>query len=194
MGRNLKRIKAADTGRVNPHDDVVRHVRNQSSRNGARVQLIVLHDTEGANIKGVSDLKGLGDWFDKPAAQASAHVGVDAEGHSARFVDDASKAWHVAFYNSVSLGVEQVGFATQRSWPNAQVEEVARWIARWADLHNIPIRKGKVSSDGRVLRSGVVLHSQLGSLGGGHHDPGKHYPFKQVLRLARGFLHLRQGR
>lgn len=187
---NLKGIKAH--GRVLPHDNVVVHVRNCSSRNGGRPVLIVLHDTEGANIKGIRDLKGLAGWFDNPEAEASSHVATDAEGHSARFVDDNLKAWHVRFYNPVSLGIEQIGFASQTSWPNAQLLETARWIAKWHHDFGIPIQQGRVSSDGRVLRTGVVLHSQLGNLGGGHHDPGAGYPFKEVLRVARGFKHLRE--
>lgn len=183
----------ADPNNINPTDAVVHKVRNCSSRHGEKPVLIVLHDTEGGNVKGVADLKGLGDFFDNPAVQASSHVATDADGLSARFVDDDTKAWHVAFYNPVSLGIEQIGFAVQGAWPVAQVQETARWIARWADDHGIPIRRGKVSLDGRVTRTGVVTHSELGNLGGGHHDPGNNYPVAEALRLARGYLHLRQA-
>jgi N-acetyl-anhydromuramyl-L-alanine amidase AmpD len=180
----------ADPNNIHPSDDVVRHVRNCSSRHGVKPILIVLHDTEGANIKGITDLKGLGDFFDNPAVQASSHVATDAEGNSARFVADELKAWHVAFFNSPSLGIEQVGFASQGSWPDAQLQETARWVARWAHEYGIPIRQGRVSLDGRIIQSGVVRHSDLGNLGGGHHDPGGNFPFTEVLRIARGYLHL----
>jgi N-acetyl-anhydromuramyl-L-alanine amidase AmpD len=183
----------ADANDINPSDKIIRHVQNNSSRHGATPVLIVLHDTEGANLKGLADLKGLGDWFDNPTAQASAHVGVDAEGNSARYVDDDLKAWHVAFYNSVSLGVEQVGFASQKKWPEPQLHEVARWVARWSELYGIPVRVGKVTKDGRVTTSGVVRHSDLGNLGGGHHDPGDSYPFASVLALARAYLKIRKS-
>lgn len=182
----------ADPDNIHPHDNVVRHVRNCSTRHGAKPILIVVHATQGANVKGVSDLKGLGDWFDNPAAQASSHVATDAEGHSARFVADELKAWHVAFFNSVSLGIEQVGFAEQKAWPDAQLQETARWVGRWAHAYGIPIRQGRVSLDGRIIKSGVVRHSDLGNLGGGHHDPGSDYPFAEVLRIGRGYLHLLQ--
>jgi hypothetical protein len=123
----------------------------------------VLHSTEGANLKGIVDLKGLGDWFDNPAAQASSHVATDAEGNSARYVDDSVKAWSCVFYNSMSLNIEQVGRAAQTSWPDAQIQETARWVGRWADLFDIPIRQGHVSLDGRIIESGVVQHSDLGN-------------------------------
>jgi N-acetyl-anhydromuramyl-L-alanine amidase AmpD len=182
----------ADPNDIHPHDNVVRHVRNCSSRNGAFPRLIVLHDTEGANIKGIRDLQGLADFFDNPSVQASSHVATDAEGNSARMVPDNLKAWHCAFYNSVSLGIEQIGFASQKSWPDAQLQETARWVARWAHAFDIPIRQGRVSLDGRIIKPGVVRHSDLGNLGGGHHDPGANYPFTEVLRIARGYLHLLQ--
>jgi N-acetyl-anhydromuramyl-L-alanine amidase AmpD len=175
--------------RAMPHVNVRKLVRNHSTRHGATVSLIVVHDTEGANIPGsVRDLQGLAGWFDNPAAQASSHVATDGDGNSARFVRDEDKAWHVAFYNPVSLGIEQVGFASQKQWPAAQQAETARWIAYWSHLHGVPIRKGRVSRDGRVLRSGVVRHSDLGFLGGNHNDPGPAYPLHDVLVLARGFV------
>jgi hypothetical protein len=180
----------ADPNNIHPHDGVVRHVRNHSSRNGAKPVLIVLHSTEGLNVDGLSDLKGLGDWFDNPAAEASAHVATDAEGNSARYVDDSLKAWSCVFYNSVSLNIEQVGFATQFGWPDAQLQETARWVARWSIKYGIPIRQGHVSLDGRIIESGVVQHSDLGNLGGGHHDCGVHYPASEVRRIARGYKHL----
>jgi N-acetyl-anhydromuramyl-L-alanine amidase AmpD len=156
-----------------------------SSRHGASLQLIVVHDTEGANLKGVQDLRNLGDVF--KSRKVSAHVGTDAEGNSGRYVRDEDKAWHCGFYNSPSLGIEQIGFASQRSWPQAQLDETARWIAYWSFHHGIPIRKGAVSVDGRVLRSGVVRHSDLGALGGGHQDPGANYPLAAVNVRARHY-------
>lgn len=180
------------TERATPHVEVRRLVRTCSSRKGAKLELIIVHDTEGANIPGsVKDLLGLGNYFDESLGtdhESSSTVATDSDGNSARFVRDGDKAWHVAYYNPVSLGIEQIGFASQKSWPVAQQKETARWIAYWSKLHGIPIRKGAVSRDGRVLRSGVVRHSELGNLGGGHSDPGSNYPLHDVLVFARGFL------
>lgn len=170
-----------------PTVKVRKNVSCQSSRHGAAIELIVVHDTEGANLPGIRDLQGLADFFDRIITQASSHVATDAEGSSSRMVTDAAKAWHCAFFNSVSLGIEQIGFASQQQWPDKQLRETARWIARWSRLHGIPIQKGKVSADGQVLRAGVVRHSDLGRLGGGHHDPGLAYPLREVLVLARQY-------
>lgn len=167
---------------VDLHDLDIPH----SPRNGAGVSLIVVHDTEGANLPGVKDLRGLGGVFRDRGV--SAHVGDDAEGNSARYVHDENKAWHCAYYNSWSLGIEQIGFAGQTHWPELQLDETARWIALWDTLHSgLVIRKGAVSVDGRILRPGVVRHSDLGRLGGNHRDPGSHYPLALVLQKARRY-------
>jgi hypothetical protein len=171
---------------------VVRHYSPcQSERAGVPLNLIVLHDTEGANIPdSTADLSGLGDWFGSIGAQASSHVATDSDGNSARFVSDRRKAWHCMAYNSASLGIEQLGFASQsrtawfKNW--RQLRETARWIAYWSHRYGIPIRKGAVSG-GAVTRAGVLRHMDLGTTGGGHSDPGSAYPFYRVLLLARAY-------
>ncbi len=181
----------ADVNRPFPKVVHRQSVACQSSRRGTKPVLIVLHDTEGANVpNSARDLEGLGNFFNRISTQASSHIGVDEDGCSARYVLDAEKAWTQAYYNPWSLSIEQIGFASD-NWKGAkkrqQLEEVARWIARWHRVHGIPIRKGRVSQDGRVLRSGVVQHRELGSLGGDHHDVSLGYPMVEVLRLARRY-------
>lgn len=168
---------------MTPKPEVRHYSRCQSSRNGARILLIVLHDTEGANLPGIRDLAGLGDYFDRAATQASSHAANDAEGNGARYVPDSRKAWHCAGFNSVSLGLEQIGFASQGFWPDAQIRNASEWVAYWSRLHGIPIQRGKVRG-GVVEKPGVVLHSELGAVGGGHHDPGPAYPVDKVVALA----------
>jgi hypothetical protein len=158
---------------------------NQSSRRGVRPRLIVIHSTESSNIRGSSrDLRGVADYLCRPSVQASSHVITDGDGNSARLVDDRAKAWTCAHYNGVSLNIEQIGRAASERWTRDEIRETARWVARWSKMYGIPIRQGAVR-DGRVVRSGVVTHKQLGRLGGGHVDPGPRYPFTAMLRLAR---------
>jgi hypothetical protein len=177
--------------RAKPNVVVRNDVACQSDRAGAPVHLIVLHDTEGGNVPHSSrDLQGLGEFFDRLSTQASSHVAVDADGNSARYVPDHRKAWTQVAYNSIGLSVEQIGFASE-DWKGKdkepQLRETARWIAKWSKRHGIPIRRGKVASDGRVLRTGVVEHRELGALGGGHHDVNENFPMDKVLRWARGY-------
>lgn len=170
--------------RYTPHV-VVRNIsRFQSSRNGTKPQLIVIHATESENRPGSDDEASIGSWFNNPSAQVSAHVCTDADGFSGRYVTDDRKAWHCARYNSVSLGIEQIGHTAQASWTRDEIRETARWVARWNLAYGIPIRKGQVSG-GSVVRSGVVTHHDLGALGGNHGDPGGAYPMQGLLSLAK---------
>lgn len=162
-----------------PYERIKTSVVNQSSRNGVTPRLIVLHDTEGGNVPGIVDLQGLAAWFDRPAAQASSNVGVDAEGNAAQFVPDARKAWAQASYNPQSLSIEQIGFASQESWPEAQLRKTAKYIAFWSKKYGIPIVKS--------TSLGVAQHSDLGALGGSHKDCGPEYPFNRVLAMARDY-------
>lgn len=185
------RVKLGKGERLHPNVVDRRYSPCQSERDPVPLNLIVLHDTEGANIpNSVADLAGLGSWFGNLSTQASSHVATDGDGNSARFVSDRRKAWHCAGYNSASLGIEQVGFVSQarstwlKNW--RQLRETARWVAYWSHRYGIPIRRGGVSG-GIVTRSGVLRHMDLGTIGGGHVDPGSNYPFNRVLWLARAY-------
>lgn len=170
-----------------PFDVVKQTVVNQSGRNGTKPVLIVVHSTEGHNRKGVEDLRSLGSWFNNPSAQASSHIGIDAEGNSARYVADDKKAWTCAGFNSKSLNIEHIGFTAQKFWPTPQYRKSAKYIAYWCRRHGIPLQKGKIGSDGAIIRQGVVRHSELGELGGNHADPGRGFNLRLVLRLARWY-------
>jgi hypothetical protein len=172
--------------RTEPNVVIRENVCNQSARGGADLRLIVVHSTESLNVPdSARDLRGIANWFDDPSSQASSHVVTDADGQSARLVPDDRKAWTQAFYNPWCLSIEQIGRAAAGHWADAEVEESARWIAMWNERHGIPIRKGAVTRDGRITRSGVIRHSELGSLGGGHADPGADFPLAECLRIAR---------
>jgi hypothetical protein len=171
------------TRRYQPSVDVTRISPHQSDRGGARPTLMVVHATAGHNRPGVGDLVGLGSWFTNPTSQVSSHVATDNEGNSARFVRDERKAWHCAAYNRMSLGIEQIAPGDGTEITRDMYRETARWIARWSKKFGIPIREARVE-DGRVLRTGVIRHSSLGSLGGGHADPGR-YDMHAMLSLAR---------
>lgn len=164
------------------------------SQRTAKIQLIVVHATCSTNQHGNGDLAAIGEWFQNPQAQVSAHVCTDADGNSARYVPDRWKAWHCAGFNSPSLGVEQIGQTTGFRWRRPEVRETARWVALWSRHHDIPIRQGKVSQSGAVLRSGVVRHSDLGEKGGNHDDPGKGYPWRTLLALAAHYKVRQSGR
>lgn len=184
--------------RAFPEVKVRNDVACQSGRNGAKPLLITLHDTEGANVpKSARDLVGLGNYFDIPATEASSHVGVDEDAWSARYVNDDRKAWTQAYFNPWCLSIEMIGFARQ-DWnapaKEPQLREAARWVALWHRRYGIPLRRARVTRDGRIVRPGVIQHRALGRLGGGHVDVGPDFPGARVLRLARHYVKLQEGR
>lgn len=159
---------------------------NRSSRQGAHPTLITIHATAGHNRPGISDLVNLGSWFAQTADEprrVSSHVATDNEGHSARYVQDIDKAWHVAAYNRLALGIEQIAPGDGSEITRDMLRETGRWVALWSKEHNIPIQHALVR-DGMVLRAGVIRHSELGALGGNHSDPGR-YDMHAMLSLAR---------
>lgn len=179
-------------GRYKPDVDHYNYVRCHSSRWGAKPRLIVVHSTQGSNIPhSIKDLVGLGNYFDStygtPMASSST-VAVDLDGNSARYVRDNDKPWTQAYYNPWSLSIENVGFANVTDWSDLLYRENARWIAFWCHRFDIRPYKGAVSKDGRILKSGVVRHSDLGSLGGGHRDPGLTFDLARVNSMARAYL------
>lgn len=184
--RKLKKKIKAEGGRRTPSVVIERSVVNQSSRGGVAPRIIVLHSTESSEQAGNADLAAIVSWFDNSSAQASSHVITDADGNSARCVPDSAKAWTQAYFNPVSLSVEQIGRAAQTSWDDDLVRETARWIAKWSRDFGIPIVRGAVSGSS-VTRSGVVTHAELGAAGGGHHDPGAGFPIGRCLELAAAY-------
>ncbi len=180
INRREAQIAVKEAGKVRrPYERIRRSVSNQSSRNGVSPKLIVLHSTESHNRPGTSDVEAIVAWFDNPASQASSHVVVDAEGIAAQCVPDSKKAWTQAAYNPQSLAVEQIGHASQTTWPEAQLRKTAQYIAYWSKKYNIPISFS--------TSRGVCEHRHLGAAGGGHHDCGEPYPLDRVLDLAREY-------
>lgn len=167
-------------------------VSHQSSREGGRIHIAVLHTTEGNdNPTGnpPSDLVGLGSLFD--SEEASAHYGVNVDGKIARYVSDSAKAWAQCNFNPFAISLEQIGFAhfTRRDWfrRQEQLKSAATWLQYVHNRYDVPLRHGWVKG-GIILRDGVVQHKDLGIEGCGHVDCGPGYPEKYVLLLARYYV------
>lgn len=155
----------------------------KSSRNGVKPRLIVLHITVSHNRPGLADLDAILEYFSHTSTQASSHIVNDAEGHDARCVPDAEKAWTQAAFNSLALSIEQIEYSdkrTRQEWLDGnrpQLENTAAWIAYWSRKYGIPITQS--------TSHGVCEHRNLGSAGGGHSDCGPGYPMDWVLSRAR---------
>jgi len=129
------------------------------SERTARVDLIVIHDTEGAYAGAVA-------WFEQAQSQVSAHFVVKEDGTEAtQMVDLAKKAWHACAFNSRSVGIEMAGVEAkgidERCW--ATTAAMTAYL-----LHHlqIPLRWAE-----KGVGPGFCSHYDLGQAGGGHDDP-----------------------
>jgi|GEM_PF-6081676 len=132
---------------------------NFSSRNGRKVDLIVLHDCEGSYAGSIN-------WFAQKTSQVSAHLVLREDGGEVtQMVDFANKAWHAVDFNSRSIGVEMAGFAAKgfeaREW-----QEAADIVAFLLHKYGLPCRWAEHGQG-----AGFCSHFDLGKAGGGHRDP-----------------------
>src|SRR5205085_4421468 len=97
---------------------------NRSSRHGARVHLLVWHETAGAYAGSVA-------WLCNPKADASAHLVVREDGLEAtQLVPLAEKAWHAAAFNTASVGVEHAN-TTAKGYASEEQLRVSARIFGW---------------------------------------------------------------
>lgn len=132
---------------------------NFSNRGGARVDLIVVHDTEGAYAGAVA-------WFAQTASQVSAHFVLREDGAEAtQMVDLAKNAWHVCAFNRRSVGLEIAG-RESAGFSDAAWLAAARIVAYLLHHLQIPCRFSEAG-----VGPGFCRHYDLGQAGGGHDDP-----------------------
>jgi len=105
---------------------------NYSSRNGAGIDMIVLHCTTSAAVEGTIS------WFLDRKSRVSAHYLVDKNGDIYQMVRDECSAWHAKAMNARSIGIEHVGAATDRL-TDAQSMASAH-LVRWLSAeYGIPV-------------------------------------------------------
>lgn len=141
------------------------HSPNYSSRHGAKITLLVYHESAGHYNSDVS-------WLCNPQAQASAHGVVREDGGEVtQLVHLADKAWAQADFNAIAVGIEHSNLTAKgfASWEQLAVS--ARLFAWMAWKLDIPIR---VASQSHPL--GICRHQDLGLAGGGHTQCGMDEP------------------
>lgn len=126
--------------------------------------MVVLHDTEGSYQSAIS-------WFQNPASQVSAHIVLREDGLEAtQMVKYDSKAWHVAAFNTYSIGLEMAGVASI-GFRAEELRRAARIVAFLLHKYRLPATLLS-ERDALAGRKGWTAHQCLGAAGGGHRDPG----------------------
>jgi N-acetylmuramoyl-L-alanine amidase len=97
---------------------------NHSCRNGARIDKVVLHCTEGSLVSALAE-------FQKPGGrQVSAHYVIDRNGDIYQMVSDSDRSNHCMGANQNSIGIEHVGSETDSlTAPQAAASAaLIRWL------------------------------------------------------------------
>lgn len=166
-------------------------VRNQSERHSP-ILAIAVHSTESNNIpNSIADLRGVGNWFDNVASDASSHIGIDRDANSELWVHSDKKAWTILDANPFTLNIEFVAFAAQAKnlWVEDQLKEGAKWAAYWCVKYGIPAQRGMVRNvHGQCVctKKGIITHLDVTAAGfGTHQDPGPNFPMVRFIELIQ---------
>ena len=92
---------------------------NFSSRNGTKIDMVVMHFTDGPTARGA-----INHFLDQ-RSQVSAHYIIDRNGDIYQMVDDGDKAWHAKAANPRSIGIEHVAVENQMMSPEQETSSVA---------------------------------------------------------------------
>jgi hypothetical protein len=155
---------------------------------GGTKRLLVIHTMEG--FTGSNGAYDCAKYFQGNVG-ASSQVCIDNNrGKIWECVSRSNGAWTQCNYNSASISCEQSGYA---SWSrdywlknrDAQLHNIADWLKEESGKTGIPL-VDLSSSSAQGSGRGVCYHSELGSTGCGHSDPGSGFPLDQVLKWAGG--------
>ncbi|WP_432798666.1 N-acetylmuramoyl-L-alanine amidase [Poriferisphaera sp. WC338] len=107
--------------------------KNASSRNGAGVNSIVIHTTEGSGV-----YENTINWFRNSSNNSnSAHFVIARDGRVTQMVDSSRRSWHATYYNRRSIGIEMSGFSFGHSDPNDDKPDTWRYeVGEIPDPHD----------------------------------------------------------
>jgi N-acetyl-anhydromuramyl-L-alanine amidase AmpD len=114
-----------------------------------RVAMVVIHSCEGSYT-------GCWSWLANPDSRVSAHYVVREDGAEiTQLVRESERGWHIGSTyecrlnrnfdcwrngqsnNHFTIGIEHAGYASQRSWPVAQLDASARLVCEITRRHGI---------------------------------------------------------
>ena len=150
-----------------------------TTRGGAKIQYVVIHDTEGGWDASVATLQN------DPGKSVQYIVGTD--GRVGQFVPESYTAWHAGnyFYNQRSVGIEHVGYST-KPYTEKEYEASAQLVAYLTKKYGVPADRGHIigheaipngnnipSDSAPCMASPKACESNLDYGGSNHHtDPG----------------------
>lgn len=157
---------------------------NFNSRGSYTPQFVVIHTCEGG-------YSGCWSWQTNPNADVGAHYTVKEDGSEVtQLVRESDRGWHVAAAyqcgnnngvrcdlngvgtNSISVGIEHGGYASQTSFPAGQINASARLVCSITRRWGIPRD-----------RNHILSHAQLQP--NNRTDPGANWPWTQFIQKVK---------
>jgi len=155
---------------------------------GSTKRLMVAHSMEG--FTGPNGAYDCARYFQGNVG-ASSQVCIDNNrGKVWECVSRSRGSWTQCQYNSVSVSAELSGYAawSRDYWlgqREPELRNLADWLAEESKALGIPLVK-LTPSQAQGTGRGVCYHSDLGSAGCAHGDPGPGFPIDVVLEWAKG--------
>jgi hypothetical protein len=179
----LPRIASAGPSQAGCTTKLISH--NFSTRSSSP-SMFVLHYTVSRNRDGLSDVDGIRNFFDNPAAEVSSHYVIDWEGNCYLIVPESMKAWTQGAFNSDAISIEFIAFGDepQADWASkgdAGLRRGARVVADSIRRNGIPFRY--VDPSGCTAKPGITDHNKL-ECGNDHTDVEPNFPWKKFKRYV----------
>ena len=162
-----------------PSIEVEDHVTTHGPQRPVR---IILHSTESNDAPGLSDIRGIFNFWRAQGRGYGAHLVIDKDGNTGRGAKAAAIVWATYGANTGSYQIEMIGYArfSLRDWyrRRKQMDKVAKWCAYQCRRHGIrpyhdPVR-------------GIAMHRDFPA--GTHTDPGPHFPIRRFCRRVRRYM------
>lgn len=143
---------------------------------------VILHTMEGSYAGAIS-------WFKNPSAEVSAHYCLrKSDGQITQMVRESHQAWHAAYHNYYTIGLEHDGYASDPgNWSSAIVNASARLVRSICARRGINCAsawKGPGYNYWHVVPDSVRIkgHGMLTS-NQNRYDPGQYFPWSQYYSL-----------
>lgn len=151
-------------------------------RNGASIDHVILHTTEGSFDGAVNWLRGVA--AGSSNRDSSSHYVVSADGSQiVQLVREQDTAWAAGNldFNRRGINIEQEGYASIGDFSDALYAATGALVGRVARRKDIPLDRA------HVIGHMDVPDPKNPALKGGvdhHGDPGTSYDFDRILRIA----------